>query len=231
MKKAAISLKDKSKLSYMKQLLKKKKLVYVTKKPDFVISLGGDGTLFYAERKYPEVPKMMIRDSKVCKKCIGDNNETILDFIRLNAYTLKESMKLEASFKNKRVVAVNDIVIRNKNPNQAIRFDVMIDNKTIQKEVIGDGLIIATPFGSTAYYQSSTRQSFNEGIGLAFNNTTADLEPINLKENQTIKVKLLRGDAHITNDNDSKINVLKEGSTITIKKHKSHMKLIQIEGL
>ena len=41
------------------------------KKPEFVVSLGGDGTLLHAERLYPGVPKLLSRDSALCQKC-GD---------------------------------------------------------------------------------------------------------------------------------------------------------------
>jgi NAD+ kinase len=37
----------------------------VKSKPEFVLCYGGDGTLLFAERHYPMVPKVMIRKSRV----------------------------------------------------------------------------------------------------------------------------------------------------------------------
>ena len=47
-------------------------------KPDVIVSYGGDGTLLSAERKFPGIPKLPIRDSKVCKKCPIHTTEHLL---------------------------------------------------------------------------------------------------------------------------------------------------------
>ncbi len=59
MDKVAVVLKDKSKLPFMQKLLKKKGLAYVSKNPTLVLTLGGDGTLFLSERKFPGIPKLI----------------------------------------------------------------------------------------------------------------------------------------------------------------------------
>lgn len=230
MRKAAVCVRDKKKLSNLKKIIKSKGLTFVRLKPDFVICLGGDGTFLFAERKFPGVPKLLIKDSKVCKKCVGSNEETILDFMRMNAYEVEEEIKLEGNFKGNNLLAVNDIVIRNKKPNQAIRFDISVDNEKSHEEMIGDGLIVSTPFGSSAYYKSITREEFKEGISLAFSNPVEEHDSVTLNEHQVIKVKLVRGDAQIAYDNSPKIYTLKEGETITIKTSKQKAKLIKMEG-
>ncbi|MBC8501411.1 MAG: NAD(+)/NADH kinase [Nanoarchaeota archaeon] len=230
MKKVAICVKDKSKLSDMRKIVREKGLTFVTNSPDFVVSLGGDGTFLLCEREFPGVPKLLIRDSKICKKCVGDSRETILDFIRMNAYDIKEEIKLEGVFGTNKLVAVNDIIIRNKRPNQAIRLDVSIDGTKEHEEVISDGVLISTPFGSTAYFESITRTTFEEGIGIAFNNPVKEYDPVILRDNQTIKVKLVRGDAHFASDNNPKIYTLKQGDIITVRKAKEKAKIIRIEG-
>ncbi|MFC2134054.1 hypothetical protein ACFLTH_05500 [Bacteroidota bacterium] len=230
MKKAAVCVRDKKKLPNIKKILKSRGMSFVRIKPDFVVCLGGDGTFLFAERKYPGVPKLLIKDSKVCKKCVGSNQETILDFLKLNAYEISEEMKLEGNFRGNKLLAANDILIRNKRPNQAIRLEISIDNEKKHDEMIGDGLIISTPFGSSAYYKSVTRDEFKEGIGLAFSNSVEEHEPVILNENQVLKVKLVRGDAQIAYDNSPDIYTLKEGETITIKSAKQKAKLIKMEG-
>lgn len=230
MNKVAVCVKDESRLPDMQKLLEKKGLKYVTRNPDFVISLGGDGTFLISERKFPGVPKLIIKDSKICNTCVGSNKETILDFMKMNAFEIKEEIKIEGSFKGHEFVAINDIIIRNKTPNQAIRFSIFVDGAKKHEEIIGDGLIVSTPFGSSAYFQSITRENFDEGLGMAFNNPVESHEPVYLKKNQVIKVKLLRGDAQITFDNERKIHVVKEGETIMIRKTFETAKIIKLEG-
>lgn len=230
MKKAAVCLKDHSKLNYMKGILKDKGLTYVSKDPQFVIAFGGDGSLLYSERKFPGVPKLLIKDSKRCNKCVGDNEETVLDLIRMNAYEVKEAPKIEAVFNGDRMIAMNDIVIRNKTPNQAIRMEIWINGHKKHEEFLGDGLVISTPYGSTAYFKSITRTSFDEGIGIAFNNPIEEHGPVFLEGLERLKVKFLRGSAQITADNDPKIRTLKQGETISVGKAKEITKLISIKG-
>ncbi|MBU1200958.1 MAG: NAD(+)/NADH kinase [Nanoarchaeota archaeon] len=231
MKRVALNLKDKSKLAYMKKIIKDNKLNFVVKNPDFVISLGGDGTFLMSERKYPGVPKLIIRDSKTCHKCVGMSEETVLELIKMNEFNIKEEMMLESSFKDEKIIAVNDIIIRNKSPNQAIRLDLHVNDRQTHEEVIGDGVVVSTPFGSTAYFKSITRKTFEKGIGVAFSNSVKEHKPLMLDDDSVLKVQLVRGDAQIASDNNPKIFILKEGSTITIKKSKETAKIIIIKGL
>src|SRR3989344_1002650 len=39
------------------------------RKPDFVVCYGGDGTILYAERLYPGIPKIAFRNNSICKQC------------------------------------------------------------------------------------------------------------------------------------------------------------------
>lgn len=229
MKKAAVCLKNRDRLEEIRSLLKEKDLEYVEDNPDFVISLGGDGTFLYSERKYPGIPKLIIKDSKVCRKCVGENEDTILDLINKDDYYVEEELKIEGDFDGKKIIAVNDIILRNKVPNKAIRLDLHINEEKTHEEVIGDGVIIATPFGSTAYYHSITRDSFKQGIGVAFNNPTEAHKPLKLGENQELKITMLRGDAHIAYDQAPNICNLKEGESIIIKRSEQKAKIIRLE--
>ena len=42
-------------------------LVVVEQEPELVASYGGDGTLMVAEHVYPGVPKVILKDSLICK--------------------------------------------------------------------------------------------------------------------------------------------------------------------
>lgn len=230
MEKVSIVAKDESQIEGLKKIVEAKGLKYVTRNPNFVISLGGDGTFLISERKFPGIPKLLIRDSEICNKCVGNHKETILDFIKLNAFEIKEELKLEGSFKDNEFIAINDIIIRNKIPNQAIRMDIYINAEKKFSGIIGDGIVVSTPFGSSAYFHSITRQSFDEGLGIAFSNPVEYQEPMFVKKNQVIKVKLLRGDAEIAFDNERKVYTIKEGELMIIRKAAESAKIIMLEG-
>jgi len=66
---------------------------------------------------------------------------------------------------------------------------------------IGDGIVVATPFGSTAYYRSITDSFFEVGIGLAFNNSIEQSDHMVLRESTNISMKIIRGPALVYADN------------------------------
>jgi len=211
----------------LKKTLKRLGFEYRIIKPGFIISLGGDGTFLFSERKYPGIPKILMRDSNICKKCDDLEYDELFMKILLGNYVIVKHMKLEAIHNRKKYLATNDFIIRNKTPVHAIRFLVDVDDKEMPL-IIGDGIVVSTPFGSSGYHESITRKTFKEGIGLAFNNTTVDFKHKVLHENSIVKIKLLRHDAHFGVDNDPKIMTFRQGETITIKRSKKTSKVIKV---
>lgn len=200
-----------------KRSIKASGLNYDGKKPELVISLGGDGTFLMAERVYPGVPKLLIRDGNVCVKCEWDSLTPLLKHLKQKRFRLKEYRKLELRFRGKKKMAVNDIVIRNKNPMHAVRFIVYVNGQRVDGTMIGDGLVIATAFGSSAYYYSITKKTFSRGLGIAFNNLSKSVKDLRLPENAKIRVKIIRGPATLSWDNDPMVPVLKDGEEIEVK--------------
>jgi NAD+ kinase len=209
-------------------------LEYDEKMPDLVISLGGDGTFFRSERKYPNIPKLMVKKSKHCKKCAVDAiDDELLGKLKNKKYKIEEHFKLYAKvIRNgkitKKYYCVNDFVIRNREQINALRFSTEIDGKIIGKILIGDGVVVATPFGSTAYFKSITGESFNEGFGIAFNNLTEKVSFRILKDNSKIKVKILRTDGILSSDNDPDISILKKDDEVEISKSSEMYSLVKI---
>ena len=188
-----------------------------TTSPDLVISYGGDGTLLASERTYPEIPKLPIRDSNVCKKCSNHTEETLLNLLKENQLKLEKIHKLAAESQGRKLLALNDIVVRNTTPIHALRFNLKINEKNVSPVVIvGDGLVISTAFGSTGYYKSITKKSFEKGYSIAFSNTTKDLHPVNFKRGDLIEIKIIRGPAAVSADNNPKFITLEENDIVEI---------------
>ncbi len=185
------------------------------KDPDIVICYGGEGTFLYGEQIYPSVPKLFIYAGSENKKKYDLSK--IIKKLKRKKYKKEKAMKLEASVKNKKFLAMNDINFHYKVP-VAVRFDVYIDNKKIAENVIGDGLVIATPWGANAYYKSITGKTFERGIGLAFNNPTKKMRSKVVSSKAKIMIKVRRGPALLAADCNKKVIQLKTGDVVTIKK-------------
>jgi len=200
----------------------------VEKNPEFVISHGGDGTLMRAEHKFPGVPKILLCDSKICKKCLPFSNEEILKRVKNGKYTIEESWKLKAEANGKKVMGMNDIIVHNRDARHAIRYRLWNNDKGIGGEIIGDGVVIATPFGSTAYYRSITDSFFETGIGIAFNNSTEQSDHMVVKEDSKIKIKIIRGPALVYADNQEEFIELEKDDEVIIKKSNQVVKIVKI---
>lgn len=218
MRRIAIVSKSDEACAACKEEAERQGFVYDEAHPDVVLSFGGDGTLLHAERRYPSVPKLPLRNSRTCKKCSDHPIEAALAALRRGSFQRSELTKIEAHVlrrgESSRLIGLNDVILRNRHLEHAIRFSVEDDEGVVHAQVIGDGVVAATPFGSGAYYQSITKQRFSEGLMLAFNNATTELPPLPFRSSVTIT--LLRGPAELAVDNMRFDALLEEGDRVVI---------------
>jgi len=207
--------------------------------PDFVITYGGDGTIIYGERRYPGIPKITIRGSSGGYKCLYNESdlENVISRIDSGEYKLKEEMKLETTFQGIKYLSLNEVQIHNSSPIKAVRFSVYIENDILFENVIGDGVIIATPFGSSAYYSSVGGKKFDKGIGIALNNAyNVKYKPVIIDEGfgYCINIVILQRLPKDTNeglllfDNDDNIIKVRGGDNIKVEVSKNTAKFVVV---
>ena len=128
---------------------------------DALVVLGGDGTFLRAARAVAEVdvPLLGVNLGKVgfLSKAEEADLEAVLQCIVAGTYTIDERMVLEGRImrdggvdEDERHIALNDIVIARGSLARVCRLDVSIDD-THLATFIADGLIVASPTGSTGY--------------------------------------------------------------------------------
>ncbi len=124
------------------------------KKVDFLISVGGDGTLLSVVRKSFKYDKAVLGINLGTLGFLTDiSMEQLPNFIKdfkNNIYKIDNRMMVEGSVNLNRFVAFNDIVISRKSISSMIRIEGKINGKNFNS-YYGDGVIISTPTGSTAY--------------------------------------------------------------------------------
>ncbi|EEO26337.1 NAD(+)/NADH kinase [Helicobacter winghamensis] len=125
------------------------------KEADVLISIGGDGTLISTARRSVTYKKPILGINMGHLGFLTDlqkhEAEAFLPSLKSGNYTITEHMMLEGRIQdNTNFFALNDIVLTRLNDAGMIHLKAYIDGEYFNA-YYGDGLIIATPTGSTAY--------------------------------------------------------------------------------
>uniref|UniRef100_A0A7V4E548 NAD kinase n=3 Tax=candidate division WOR-3 bacterium TaxID=2052148 RepID=A0A7V4E548_UNCW3 len=123
---------------------------------DIVVSIGGDGTFLRSARFFIEKPIMGINVGTFGFLTIyGEENLQIaLENLKKGNWTCEERTVLQAKLNDKTLIALNDITFNVTGASRMMTVEVRV-NKEKLYDFRGDGLIISTPTGSTAYNLSS----------------------------------------------------------------------------
>ncbi len=128
------------------------------KKVDFIVALGGDGTLISVARRAYKFDKPILGINAgnlgFLTDINPDNIEDFLDDFLKGNYRIDERMVIEIEYKNKKLYAFNDVVVSKDIISSMINIQVDT-NESFLNTYRGDGLIISTPTGSTAYNLSA----------------------------------------------------------------------------
>ena len=132
------------------------------RKSDFLISVGGDGTLIATARKSLQfdIPILGVHAGRL--GFLSDVNLDAFDeFIKQmldGKYRIDERAVLEATLnrggKDEKRYAFNDVVLTRSSVPQMIHIETLVDSKPFNT-YYGDGVIVSTPTGSTAYNLSA----------------------------------------------------------------------------
>ena len=128
------------------------------KKVDIVVVFGGDGTLLNAARKYLnyDIPILGINLGNVgfLTDISTDNFEKTIKEVLDGNYKIEERNLVSAKFGNNHLYGLNEVVIHSGAYAQLMRYRLNVNDKVVYEQR-SDGLIIATPTGSTAYALSA----------------------------------------------------------------------------
>ncbi|HVA34351.1 MAG TPA: NAD(+)/NADH kinase [Candidatus Baltobacteraceae bacterium] len=124
-----------------------------------LITVGGDGTLLRAARIAVEgdVPLLGINTGRLGFLTEIDQDELAIDDLPQlveRGLFIDERTALEAQYEERRFFALNDVVVRKGEVSRIVPFGLRFDDE--QATLIpADGICVATPTGSTAYFLSA----------------------------------------------------------------------------
>lgn len=130
---------------------------------DCVLILGGDGTMLQAARDTIDrnLPLLGVNLGTLgyLAEVEKSNLETALMQVIRDEFTVEERMMLTGRIRKggqwlSDEYALNDIALTRKGPLQIIHFDITVNGQFL-KEYGADGILVATPTGSTGYNLSA----------------------------------------------------------------------------
>ncbi len=210
------------------EIEKHPELTLVQSRPDVIVCYGGDGTLLSAELRWPGIPKVPIKNSRRGERCIPHPPEAVIARLAHDELCRTEYGKLECAVYQSGhdeamcyLTAMNEFNLHNGRINAAVRFMLWLDDEPYEDgaEIIGDGFVVCTPFGSTAYYNQITRGVFFEGMGIAFKYTAQHTNHHVIPDHITVRARITRGPAVLAFDNCPDYFNLDQGDELVIRKY------------
>ena len=124
-----------------------------------LITIGGDGTLLRAARVavQHDLPLLGVNTGRLGFLTEFDEDDPRLGdlpaLVERGLFT-DERTALEAEYGNRRYFALNDVVVRKGEVSRIVPFGLSVDNGATTR-IAADGICVATPTGSTAYFLSA----------------------------------------------------------------------------
>jgi len=211
----------------------------LARKADLLLVLGGDGTLLSAARAIDrhQIPILGVNMGSMgfLTEFTLDELYPALEAIRGGTYEVEDRIMLAVELHRKRrmlhrYTALNDCVINNGALARMTDLDITIDDQYVTNYK-ADGLIVATPTGSTAYSLSAGGPIVQPSLGAIILTPICPHiltnRPLVLRDNVTLRVDLRNGsDVMLTVDGQVGAP-MQSGDSILLRKSPYVTRLVQ----
>jgi NAD+ kinase len=202
---------------------------------DLIIVFGGDGTLLGAARKFIEIEIPILGINMGAVGFLTDVNienfESVIKDIFNGDYILEERSLVEAGFSDQEIFGLNEVLIHSGSYAQLMRYRLLIDGMTVYEQR-SDGLIVATPTGSTAYALSAGGSIVHPELNIwniiPMMSQSLSSRPLIVSNKKSLEIQLIEGPldhAMVCVDGQKDIPV-EYNNSIHISKKNSSLKII-----
>ncbi len=166
---------------------------------DMVIAVGGDGTILRTQSfiNKKKIPLLGINMGTVgfLTEIDPKNALTAINEVLSGNYFVEERTQLQVWHNNELHTALNEVVLMTRRPAKMLHIEIRVDDEVVE-ELRADGLIVATPSGSTAYSMSAGGPIVDPKVGAFIIVPICPFKlgarPIVVSNNSVIQVRLLR---------------------------------------
>ncbi len=209
-------------------------------KADLIIVFGGDGTFLHTSLNFigTGIPLMGINLGRIGFLTEIETNElseTLDDIVNKN-YTVESRNTLEVSIKRDDKVinnkyAINDVVINRAADGEMLKVNMHINNEFVNS-YRGDGIIVSTPTGSTAYSFSAGGPIINPKVKAILitplSPHAVHVKPMVISDNEVINIDVegKKDKIYLTTDGRNSIKI-ENRDIIEIKSSEQEISLIK----
>ncbi|MBC7606441.1 MAG: NAD kinase [Burkholderiales bacterium] len=210
---------------------------------DMLISIGGDGTILRAATlvRNSGIPILGVNAGRLgfLASVQKENIENFLQFVIAKKYTIspRTLLSLSCTPKNAEIqdlnFAMNEISVSRKDTTSMITIDTYLNDEFLNS-YWADGLIIATPTGSTGYSMSCGGPILTPDVKslvitpIAPHNLNA--RPLVIPDKTEIRLKVSGREENYLISLDSRIASVKNESVLVIKKTPFKINMVEIPG-
>ena len=202
---------------------------------DLLVVFGGDGTLLNSARQYLEyeIPILGINMGNVgfLTDIKVENFHISMQEILDGNYQIEERNLVSANFNDNHLYGLNEVVVHSGAYAQLMRYRLNVNDKVVYEQR-SDGLIIATPTGSTAYSLSAGGPIIHPSLDvwtiIPMLPQSISSRPFVISSNEKVEMELFEGpgkNAKICVAGQNDIDV-PYGVNISISKTKKTLKLV-----
>lgn len=211
---------------------------------DLVIAVGGDGTMLYAGSltRENDIPLLGINRGRLgfLADVTTDDMLSSVDHILAGNYTVESRLMLSAELQHANgevvtAIAFNDVVLQRSATGRMVDFETSVAGQFVNTHS-GDGLIVATPTGSTAYALSCggpiVEPHLDAMVVVPICPHTLTDRPLVIASSQPIRIRLLDREqtaAAVAIDGHS-IGPISPDDTLTISAAENRIRLIHPPG-
>ena len=204
---------------------------------DLIVSFGGDGTILHvsAVSASTGIPILGVNLGKVgfLAEVSPDEIAQTVQYIRDSDYEIKERMSFSASVDGgKPYFALNDIVLDRNANTRILEFCVSV-NDIDAGDFFADGLIVATPTGSTAHSASAGGPLVMPECSVIILTPicphSLTLRPLIVDGSQKVRVDVLSGLARMAVDGQSFIEIC-PGSHVTVERGQKPVRIARFRN-
>jgi NAD+ kinase len=209
---------------------------------DLAIVIGGDGTMLAAARNLVRhhVPVVGVNQGRVGfmtdigYEDMGNGIGAILD----GRGTLEERTLLDAEILRDgkavlRTLALNEAVLGKGAEARLIEFEVSLDGEYVYT-LRADGVIVATPTGSTAYAMSAQGPILHPAVPalalVPLNPHTLSARPVSVSDRSVIEIKLARAADARAHFDGFALTVMAEGDRLVLKRSADTVRFVHPPG-